>query len=117
RRAERGFLPRPRRPRLCPREGPHPLSRDRSGLPGRRVHQGPVPRPLISGRVWAMATFIVTCPCCSGRLTIDPKLEAVVSHEPPPRAKPGLGLGEASSALQGAAANRAERLRDRRQAE
>ena len=27
-----------------------------------------------------MATFILTCPCCNGRLTIDPKLEAVVAH-------------------------------------
>ena len=27
-----------------------------------------------------MATFTLTCPCCSGRLTIDPKLEAVVAQ-------------------------------------
>jgi hypothetical protein len=64
-----------------------------------------------------MATFIVTCPCCSGRLTIDPKLEAVVTHEPPPRSKSGLGLGEAISSLQGEATKRAERFRDQMKAE
>jgi len=64
-----------------------------------------------------MATFIVTCPCCTGRLTIDTKLEAVVAHEPPPRSKSGLGLGEAISSLQGEAAKRAERFRDQMKAE
>jgi hypothetical protein len=64
-----------------------------------------------------MTTFIVTCPCCSGRLTIDPKLEAVVAHEPPPRSKSGLGLGEAISSLQGEAAKRADRFRDQMKAE
>ena len=53
-----------------------------------------------------MATFIVTCPCCSGRLTIDPGLEEVVAHEAPPRARSGLGLDEALSSLKGAAARR-----------
>jgi hypothetical protein len=56
-----------------------------------------------------MATFILTCPCCNGRLTIDPKLEAVVAHEPPPRARSGLGLGDA--------AKREERFRDQMKAE
>jgi len=32
-----------------------------------------------------MATFTVTCPCCDGRLTIDPALEAVIAHEPAPK--------------------------------
>jgi hypothetical protein len=53
-----------------------------------------------------MATFIVTCPCCNGRLTIDPALEEVVAHEAPPRARSGLGLDEALSSLKGAAARR-----------
>jgi hypothetical protein len=53
-----------------------------------------------------MATFIVTCPCCNGRLTIDPGLEEVVAHEAPPRARSGLGLDEALSSLKGAAARR-----------
>ncbi len=53
-----------------------------------------------------MATFIITCPCCNGRLTIDPGLEAVVAHEPPPRKSSGLGLGEAITSLKGEAAKR-----------
>ena len=53
-----------------------------------------------------MSTFIVTCPCCNGRLTIDAALEAVVAHEAPPRPRSGLGLDEALSSLKGAAARR-----------
>src|SRR5438094_325981 len=61
-----------------------------------------------------MATFIITCPCCNGRLTIDPGLEAVVAHEPPPRKSSGLGLGEAITSLKGEAAKREERGREQR---
>ena len=64
-----------------------------------------------------MATFTLTCPCCSGRLTIDPKLEAVVAHEPPPRARSGLGLGDAITSLQGEAAKREERFKEQMKAE
>ena len=49
-----------------------------------------------------VATFIVSCPCCDGRLTIDPALEAVIAHEPAPRAKSGLGLDDALASLKGA---------------
>jgi hypothetical protein len=59
-----------------------------------------------------MATFIVTCPCCNGRLTIDAQLEAVIAHEAPPRPKSGLGLSDALTSLQGAAARREERFKD-----
>jgi hypothetical protein len=64
-----------------------------------------------------MASFVVTCPCCSGRLTIDPALEAVVAHEPPPRQRSGLGLDEALGALKGAAARREDLFRDQIKAE
>ena len=64
-----------------------------------------------------MATFTITCPCCSGRLTVDPKLEAVVAHEPPPRARSGLGLGEAITSLQGEAAKREARFKEQMKAE
>lgn len=64
-----------------------------------------------------MATFTVTCPCCSGRLTIDSALEAVIAHEPPPRPRSGLGLGEALSSLKGAAAKREERFKEQIKAE
>jgi hypothetical protein len=59
-----------------------------------------------------MATFKVTCPCCDGRLTIDAALEAVVAHEPAPKAKSGLGLDDALHSLKGAAARRAERFKE-----
>src|SRR5258707_8620021 len=61
-----------------------------------------------------MATFTVTCPCCDGRLTIDPALEAVIAHETPPRAKSGLGLDDALHSLKGAAARRGERVKGKR---
>ena len=64
-----------------------------------------------------MASFTVTCPCCSGRLTIDPALEAVIAHEPPPRSRSGLGLDEALSSLKGAAAKREERFKEQLKAE
>jgi hypothetical protein len=44
-------------------------------------------------------TFTLTCPCCNGRLTIDPTLEAVIAHEEAPRQKSGLDLGGALSTL------------------
>ena len=64
-----------------------------------------------------MASFTVTCPCCNGRLTIDPALEAVITHEPPPRPRSGLGLDEALSSLKGAAAKREERFKEQIKAE
>ena len=64
-----------------------------------------------------MATFTITCPCCNGRLTIDPKLEAVVAHEAPPRSRSGLGLGEAINSLEGEAARRDERFKEQMKAE
>ncbi len=64
-----------------------------------------------------MASFIITCPCCNGRLTIDASLEAVVAHEPPPRKSSGLGLGDAITSLQGEAARREERFREQMKAE
>jgi hypothetical protein len=53
-----------------------------------------------------MGSFVVTCPCCNGRLTIDSALEAVVAHETPAPPRSGLGLGEALTSLKGAAARR-----------
>jgi hypothetical protein len=59
-----------------------------------------------------MASFTVMCPCCDGRLTIDPALEAVVAHEPAPKPKSGVGLDDALASLKGAAARRAERFQE-----
>jgi hypothetical protein len=64
-----------------------------------------------------MPSFVVTCPCCQGRLTIDAQLEAVIAHEPPPRPRSGVGLDDALSSLKGAAARREERFRDQIKAE
>src|SRR3990172_1646829 len=64
-----------------------------------------------------MATFTVTCPCCNGRLTIDPALEAVIAHEAPPRPRSGLDLGAALSSLKGEAVRREERFKEQMKAE
>jgi hypothetical protein len=64
-----------------------------------------------------MASFVVTCPCCNGKLTIDPALEAVVAHEPAPRPRSGLGLDEAITSLKGAAARREDLFRGQIKAE
>ena len=64
-----------------------------------------------------MASFIVTCPCCNGRLTIDPELEAVIAHEAPPRQRSGLGLDEALSSLGGQAAKREQLFKEQLKAE
>jgi hypothetical protein len=64
-----------------------------------------------------MATFIVTCPCCDGRLTIDSDVQAVIAHEAPPRSTSGLDLGGALSSLKGAAARREELFREQLKAQ
>jgi Zn-finger nucleic acid-binding protein len=64
-----------------------------------------------------VATFIVMCPCCGGRLTVDGELEAVIAHEAPPRPKSGVDLGGALSSLKGEAARREERFREQLKAE
>ena len=64
-----------------------------------------------------MATFIVTCPCCRGRLTIDAALEAVIAHEAPPRPRSGLGLDEALTSLKGQAAKREQLFKEQIKAE
>ncbi len=64
-----------------------------------------------------MASFVVTCPCCAGRLTIDPALEAVIAHEAPPRQRSGLDLGGAIDSLKGAASRREERFKEQMKAE
>ncbi|MGH7323864.1 MAG: hypothetical protein ACREJ9_04365 [Candidatus Rokuibacteriota bacterium] len=65
----------------------------------------------------AATSFIVTCPCCEGRLTIDPELKAVIAHEEPPRKRTLADLGSALGALGSKAAEREERFRQQMQAE
>lgn len=45
--------------------------------------------------------FELLCPCCGARLTVDARLGAVVSHEPPPAGRAHLetDLGQAARQL------------------
>jgi hypothetical protein len=56
-------------------------------------------------------SFIVTCPCCEGKLTIDSELRAVIAHEDPPRKRTVADLGAALGALDAKAAEREARFR------
>src|SRR3990172_8774279 len=48
----------------------------------------------------------VTCPHCQAKLTVDPALEAVIAHDPPPVKLTTEDLGAAFKNLQGASAPR-----------
>jgi len=41
----------------------------------------------------------VECPCCGARLNLDPELQKVLSHEPPPEEHSSLDLGQAAALL------------------
>ena len=91
-------------------------------VPRRRVDPPPVPRALTVARAFligcgAMATFTVTCPCCSGRLTIDPELEAVVAHEPPPAGPVGPRARRGAVLAPGRGGQREERFKEQIKAE
>lgn len=61
--------------------------------------------------------LIVACPCCHARLTIDPELGAVLSHEEPPRRREAANLDAALDGLRSRSAEREERFRQQMQAE
>ena len=42
---------------------------------------------------------MITCPCCQGKLTVDPELEAVIAHEAPPPTRAAKDLGAAFDTL------------------
>jgi hypothetical protein len=48
----------------------------------------------------------VICPCCGARLNVDPELQKILSHEPPPEERSGLDLDHAASLLKEQAARR-----------
>lgn len=50
--------------------------------------------------------ILVTCPCCSARLTIDPRLRKVISHEAAPKASNAPDLDHAAALLREQAAKR-----------
>jgi hypothetical protein len=62
-------------------------------------------------------SFVVTCPCCEARVTVDPELRAVIAHEEPPRKRSVADLGTALGSLGARAADREERFRREMEAE
>jgi hypothetical protein len=62
-------------------------------------------------------SFVVPCPCCGAKLTVDPEVRAVIAHEPPPTKRTMDDLGSALGALRSKAAEREERFRAQMEAE
>ncbi len=65
----------------------------------------------------ANTSFMVPCPCCEAKLTVDPELKAVVAHFPPPPRRSMNDLGTALGALGARAAEREARFREQLAAE
>ena len=59
----------------------------------------------------------VTCPHCQAKLTVDPALEAVIAHDPPPKTGPARDLDAAMQALQQASTKREEAFKEGLKAE
>ncbi len=59
----------------------------------------------------------VTCPCCKAKLTVDPQLAVVLSHQPPPKAAPDVDLTDAARILQEQAQRREDKFRESWEAE
>ena len=62
-------------------------------------------------------SFVVTCPCCQAKLTVDAELAAVIAHEAPPPRRSADDLGSAFASLEKQAAEREERFRQQLEAE
>ena len=62
-------------------------------------------------------TVEVTCPCCHARLTIDPQLAVVLSHEAPPKTAPEVDISDAARILQEQARRREDKFRESWEAE
>jgi hypothetical protein len=56
-------------------------------------------------------SFIVTCPCCEAKLTVDRELGAIIAHEAPPPKRTVSDIGAAFEALRTRSAERDERFR------
>jgi hypothetical protein len=61
--------------------------------------------------------FDVVCPCCQAKLRVDPGIQAVLSHEPPPEERRVKDLNEAVKGLKGEAAQRQARFEESLKAE
>ncbi len=56
-------------------------------------------------------SFVVTCPCCQAKLTIDVELGAVIAHEAPPPRRTADDLGSAFDKLRRQSAEREARFK------
>jgi len=56
--------------------------------------------------------FEVLCPCCHARLRVDPELQVVLSHEPPPEERTVKDLTQAMQGLKAEAAQRQARFEE-----
>ena len=56
-------------------------------------------------------SFIVRCPCCEAKLTIDAELREVIAHETPPPKRTVSDFGAAFEALTKKSAEREERFK------
>lgn len=65
----------------------------------------------------AATSFTVTCPCCDAKITVDPELKAVISHEAPPPKRTVGDLGSAFDKLRSQSAEREARFREQMAAE
>ena len=59
----------------------------------------------------------VTCPCCHAKLSVDPQLAVVLSHEEPPRVLPDVDLTDAERILREQAQKREDKFRESWEAE
>jgi len=76
---------------------------------------GPAARCIVGAM--ADQSFVVACPCCQAKLTIDGALKAIVAHEEPPRQRSTADLGAAFDQLKSKSAEREERFKQQMQAE
>lgn len=62
--------------------------------------------PVASLPSMAAPSFVVACPCCGAKLTLDPELRAVIAHEDPPPRRAVGDLGAAFDKLRSKSAER-----------
>lgn len=62
-------------------------------------------------------SFEVVCPCCRAKLTVDPTLAVVLSHEAPPRTAPDVDISESARILAEQAQRREDKFRESWEAE
>jgi hypothetical protein len=65
----------------------------------------------------SLEPFQVVCPCCQAKLRVDPKLRAVLSHEPPPQERTVKDLTQALRGLEAEAAQRQAKFEESLRAE